>query len=68
MATYKQIQDHVRQRNGYVPKTCWIADIKSQHGLTTRRAPNRQSNKRVHPCPVNKRADIEATFRHFGMI
>ena len=68
MATYKQIQAFVRQHNGYVPKPCWIADVKDQYGLTTRRAPNRQSNERKHPCPSHKRADIEVAFRQFGMI
>ena len=28
MATYKQIQDWVKKQYGFVPKTCWIADVK----------------------------------------
>lgn len=31
MATYKEIQDHVRHTRNFVPKTCWIADIKAAH-------------------------------------
>ncbi len=51
MATYAAIQVDVRGQTGRVPKTCWIADVKVRHGLTTRRAPNRRGEGRVHPCP-----------------
>jgi hypothetical protein len=69
MATYKQIANRVKQQSGFVPKTCWIADVKSQHGLTTRQAPNRfSSTSREHPCPPEKRPAIEGALRHFGMI
>ena len=33
MATYKQIQTWVKQNHGFVPQTCWIADVKSKSGL-----------------------------------
>ncbi len=69
MATYKEIQERVRRTDGFTPKTCWIADIKAQHGLTTREAPNRMDGSgRKHPCPRNKRSAIEAAMRHLGMI
>ncbi|OZA92340.1 MAG: hypothetical protein B7X57_08445 [Erythrobacter sp. 34-65-8] len=68
MATYREIQDRVRALVGYTPKTCWIADVKSQHGLTSRTASNRLTNDRVHPCPADKKTDIEAALRQFGMI
>ena len=69
MATYLQIQDRVRASAGYVPKTCWIADVKARHGLTTRQAPNRFSpTSREYPCPPDKIGPIEAAMRHFGMI
>jgi hypothetical protein len=69
MATYRQIQEQVKAVAGYVPKTCWIADVKAQHRLTERQAPNRQSPTiRAYPCPPDKRSSIEAAMRHFGMI
>lgn len=69
MATYQEIQKRVKAAAGYVPKTCWIADVKARHGLATRPAPNRFSpNSREHPCPPDKKASIEAAMRHFGMI
>lgn len=69
MATYKQIQDRVKQQAGFVPKTCWIADIKARYGLTSRQAPNRFSPvSREQPCPGAKRAAIEGALRFFRMI
>jgi hypothetical protein len=58
MATYKEIQDYIKGRYGYIPKTCWIADIKNDLGMTTRTAPNRISEKRKYPCPLERRDDI----------
>ena len=69
MATYKEIQDRVRSMEGYVPKTCWIAHVMSDHGLTTRMASNRISpTTRAAPCPEVKRPAIEGALRHFKMI
>jgi hypothetical protein len=69
MATYKAIQARVKSAKGFVPKTCWIAHVKSLNGLTDRVAPNRLStNERAYPCPPEKGEAIEAAFRHFGMI
>jgi hypothetical protein len=69
MASYQQIQGRVRDRYGFVPKTCWIAHVMSDYGLTTRRAPNRiDSDARKYPCPPDKCAAIEAALAHFGML
>jgi hypothetical protein len=69
MATYKEIQNYVRLRHAFVPKTCWIADVKGGFGLTERQAPNRRSSaRREVPCPADKRPAIEDALRHFRMI
>jgi hypothetical protein len=69
MATYKEIQSAVKNKYGFQPKTCWIADVKASFGQTTRQAPNRISPlTREQPCPPEKRAAIEETLRKFGMI
>jgi len=68
MATYREIQAYVKQRYGYQPKTCWIAHVKELVGLPISKAPNRQGEQRVNPCPAEKRADIEEAFRHFRML
>lgn len=69
MATYKEIQEYVWLNFGYKPKTCWIAHCKEIYGLSPRIAPNRKnSQKRKHPCPAAKQADIKKSFQHFGMI
>ena len=69
MATYREVQKHVRLQSGFVPKTCWIAHVKSDYGLTTRQAPNRHDpQQRVAPCPANKRAAIERALRELDVI
>jgi len=68
MATYKQIQEWVKQRYGFVPKTCWIAHVKHMFGLPMRKAPNRQGAARVEPCPPGKVEPIRSALRYFGMI
>lgn len=69
MATYKQITDRIRQTDGFVAQTCWIADVKASHGLTRGEAPNRiDPDRKIKPCPPTKRAAIEKALIHFGMI
>lgn len=68
MATYKEIQDWIRDQYGWKPKTCWIAHCKELKGLPVRPAPNRLGSAREVPCPVNKRPPIYDAFRHFGML
>jgi len=69
MATYREIQEYVRNKCGYIPKTCWIAHMKELCGLSTRVSPNRYSlDNRTHPCPPNKQVDIRNAFIHFKML
>tara|TARA_R110001632_G_scaffold150788_2_gene268287 strand:- start:886 stop:1086 length:201 start_codon:yes stop_codon:yes gene_type:complete len=50
--TYKEIQIKAKKELGRTVKTCWIADVKRELGLTTRIADNRKSNSEVkYPCP-----------------
>ena len=54
--------------HGFMPKTCWIAHVMADHGLTRRVASNRlDPRKRKHPCPPDKRPAIENALRYFGM-
>jgi hypothetical protein len=69
MAGYKDIQARVRTESLFIPKTCWIADVMNEHGLTRRIAPNRLNpNLRTNPCPSEKKKAIEAALRYFHMI
>jgi hypothetical protein len=69
MATYREIQDYVRMRGGFIPKTCWIAHVMSDYKLTTRQARNRISpTRRKFPCPEERRPAIVAALQHFRMI
>lgn len=68
MATYKEIQKFVKAKYGFVPKTCWIADVKERAGLPVRRAWNRVGDERKVPCPSGKVEYIWDALKHFGMI
>jgi hypothetical protein len=69
MATYRQIVERVRATDNFVPKTCWIADVKAGYGLTRGIAANRSSTKvRAFPCPASKRSAIIKALQHFGMV
>lgn len=69
MATYKEIQNYISSKYNVVVQTCWIAEMKEKHGLTTRIAPNRISfESRVKPCPEDKIELISEAFKHFEMI
>jgi hypothetical protein len=59
--TYKTIQNKVKDACGFVPKTCWIADVKEKLGFSVKKAPNRiDSNKRMNPCPAAKFENIKS--------
>ncbi len=69
MATYKAIQNYIKDKYNCSVKTCWIADMKEQCGITTRTAPNRKSEKsRVYPCPDQHKEKILESFSYYGMI
>ena len=68
MATYKQMAKYVRKQFDFEPKTCWIADVKEQNGLSPRRAHNRLGTERQVPCPLDKVEPITEALRHFQMI
>lgn len=70
MATYKEITARVVKTDGFTPKSCWIAHVLSEHGLTKWQAYNRKSRTtRKYPCPPGrKRIAIETALRHNRMI
>lgn len=69
MATYRMIQEHVKAEAGFVPKTCWIGEVKASYCLTRRDAPNGvDPDRRNNPCPADKHAAIEAALRHFRLL
>lgn len=49
--TYKVISEIYKRHYDRTIKTCWIADIKRQLGLTTRKAYNRGKGPVKYPCP-----------------
>jgi hypothetical protein len=49
--TYKEIQKYYKNKYNRVIKTCWIADVRRELGLPTRRAYNRKNDFVLFPCP-----------------
>jgi hypothetical protein len=69
MVTYRKIQEYVMANFGFVPKTCWIAHVLSDYGMTHGAAPNRiDANRRKVPCPSEKRGPIEMACWALGRI
>ena len=68
MATYKQIQNWVKQQYGFVPQSCRIAHVKQMSGLPMRKAPNRRGTGRVKLYPPAKVESIRAALRNLKMI
>ena len=59
MATYKDIQNYIKEKYGRTVKTCWIAHMKELYGLNPAIAQNRLSeNARTNPCPEKIRGLI----------
>lgn len=53
--TYKNIQLLFKNEFDRTIKTCWIADVKRELGLTTRVSKNRINQNTVkYPCPENE--------------
>jgi hypothetical protein len=68
MGLYSQVQGWVKECYGFVPQSCWIANVKEQQGLPVRRAPNRQGPERAKLCPSEKAPAIVAALRYYGLI
>ncbi|WP_413305940.1 hypothetical protein AA0X95_04740 [Bacillus sp. 1P10SD] len=64
MATYKQIQDYIKDKYGYSVKTCWIAHMKEDCGLNPKVY---SPTSRAHPCPPSKQYGLREAFQHFNM-
>ena len=60
MPTYAQIVDCVRLKTGRTVKTCWIAEVKREMGLTSRKAWNTGMGDGAPPCPLRYKDAIRA--------
>ena len=58
--TYRQIIECVQGRTCRTIKTCWIADVKRELGLTTRTAWNHGRGKGAPPCPERYKEAIRS--------
>ena len=65
--SYKQAQELFKKRHGKTAKTCWIADIKNEHGKTSGPSPNRQGDYK-YPCPEADRPNLTKVLKDLKMI
>ena len=63
MATYVQIMECVRRKTGRTVKTCWIAEVKREMGLTSRKAWNAGMGYGAPPCPPHYKDVIRACIK-----
>jgi hypothetical protein len=71
MATYREIQAYVESKYGFIPHTCWIAEVKELcHIPHLREAPNRLAKEieKSNLCPKEKIDCIKDALKHFEMI
>ncbi len=66
--SYAKIQEYVKGKYGFTPKTCWIADAKEKCGLEVKRACNRAEKQRKNPCPESKFPAIKEALEDLGML
>ena len=69
-ATYKQIQNYALEKFGFKVSTLYIAQVKKEHSLEVREHYNIQKNenKKVLQCPIEKEEAILDALKHFKMI
>jgi hypothetical protein len=65
--TYAKIQEYVKSKYGFSPKTCWIADAKELCGLEVKKAWNREGKQRKNPCPKDKFPAIKEAFNFLSV-
>ena len=68
LVTYDKAQIIYKKRYGKTVKTCWIADIKRQHGKTKHKSWNRISAKPKYPCPDHVFSNLEKILKELRMI
>lgn len=68
MGNYKDIQNYLKKKYGWFPKSCYIAHAKEVYGIPVKKAPNRKGETRNWPCPEKRLELIKNAFEHFKMI
>ncbi|MEK6942391.1 MAG: hypothetical protein AABW85_06045 [archaeon] len=52
--TYSEVQQFVKKKYCFTPRTCWIADAKRACEYKVKKAHNRKGKKMANPCPYGK--------------
>lgn len=69
-ATYKKIQEYVKEKHGLYVHTKYIAEVKRRHGIPMHDAPNKvEVPRRDYPsCPKDKVKAIDEALKYFSII
>lgn len=65
--TYKEAQELYQKKFGRVPKSSWIAQIRSEHGKTSGKSSNRSGDYK-YPCPDNAKKQLTKVLKELHMI
>ena len=65
--SYKEAQKIFKEKYGVIPKSSWIADIRSEHGKTKGPSKNRPGDYK-YPCPKQHRANLTKILKSLKMI
>lgn len=68
MSTYPRIQEYIKSKYGFEPKTCWIADAKQKCRIPVPLVWNRVGDERKNPCPPDKLPALRDAFEFFGLL
>lgn len=67
-ATYKKIQEYVKEKYGFHVHSTYIAEVKRKYGVSMHEAPNKvEEPKREYPCPEEKVRAIEDALKYFNI-
>ena len=65
--TYKEAQEIFKEKYGIIPKSSWIADIRSENGKTKGKSLNRDGDYK-YPCPKQHRVNLSKFLKSLKMI
>lgn len=66
--TYKQINNHIKDKYGYMVHLRYIAEVKHNHGVEMINVRSKEDTKREHHPILEKVAAIYDALQHFNII
>ena len=66
--TYKEAQVIFKEKYGVIPKSSWIADIRSENGKTKGKSLKTRDGDYKYPCPKQHRVNLSKILKSLKMI